>query len=84
MERQVLLVTQESDIDAHIDVDFSNWVDVDWLSLGSRVVKHVERESIRHSFARAMNSEHCPFYRCLTSRSHFISSEHLSGLRLVL
>lgn len=54
-ERQVLLVTQEMECrawlheirdilsDAHIQVDLSNWVDVDWLALSIKLSKRWAR-----------------------------------------
>ena len=69
---------------AGIGADPALWQELDWIQLRDQVVIHEDRQVFIGTLERAMNSEQCPMYRCLTRRSTFIGDESLSTLRLLL
>ena len=69
---------------AGIGADPALWQELDWIRLRDQVVIHEDSHVFIETLERAMNSEQCPMYRCLTRRSTFIGDESLSTLRLLL
>lgn len=71
-------------LDADIEFSLDSWRRAPFADITSRLFKHdTETEHIA-SFRRAIDSSHCPLYRCLSGRSHFLTNEPISTLRLVL
>lgn len=70
--------------EANLHPDFSTWQSVDWLSLRRPLSRHLTESIWRYTAERAMSSNHCPLYRCLNYRSHFIIAEPMNTLRLLL
>ena len=71
-------------LDAGIRFDLSQWQQTDFKSLKKLLFDSDTRHEFNHTLVRSLNSSHCPMYRCLTRRSHFVRDENLSSLRLFL
>jgi hypothetical protein len=67
-----------------INLELHHWDTLDYMAiyrLASHSISRVEYDSY---YERAMDSSHCPMYRCLIHRSHFLRNEDIKALRLLL
>lgn len=71
-------------LDANIELDLIDWPNAPFDRIKKTLFDFEYRAEAEFSFTRAIESSHCPMYRCLSRRSQFITNESISTLRLLL